>query len=49
MQQNNIYKLCGNKDEVINHLIRECRKLSQKEYKTRHDWVEKLIHWELCN
>ena len=20
----------------------------QKEYKTRHDWVEKVIHWELC-
>ena len=20
----------------------------QKEYKTRHDWVEKIIHWELC-
>ena len=26
----------------------ECRKLVQKVYKTRHDWVEKVIHWELC-
>ena len=35
---------CGDRDEKINHII----KLAQKEYKTRHDWVEKLIHWELC-
>ena len=20
----------------------------QKEYKSRHGWVEKVIHWELC-
>ena len=25
----------------------ECSKLAQKEYKTRHDWVGKVIHWEL--
>ena len=23
-------------------------KIAQKEYKTRHDWVDKVIHWELC-
>ena len=22
-------------------------KLAQKEYKTRHDWVVKVIHWEM--
>ena len=22
--------------------------LAQKEYKTRHDWVGKVIHWEIC-
>ena len=21
----------------------------KKEYKTMHDWVGKVIHWELCN
>ena len=26
----------------------ECSKLMQKAYKTRYDWVEKVIHWELC-
>ena len=25
-----------------------CDKLAQKEYKSRHDWVRKMIHWELC-
>ena len=23
-------------------------KLAQKEYKTRRDWVGKVIHWEMC-
>ena len=23
-------------------------KLARKEYKTRYDWVVKVIHWELC-
>ena len=23
-------------------------KLAPKEYKIRHDWVRKMIHWELC-
>ena len=31
-----------------NHIISECSKLAQREYKTRHDWVGKGIHWELC-
>ena len=35
-------------DETINHIINECSKLAQKEYKTIHDWVKKVIHWELC-
>ena len=33
---------------MINHIISKCSKLAQKEYKTRHDWVGKVIHWELC-
>ena len=34
-------------DETINHIISECRKLAQKEYKARHDWVGKVIHLEM--
>ena len=35
-------------NETINHIISECSKLAQKEYKTRHDWVGKVIIWEVC-
>ena len=47
-QQNSKCRLCGDRDETINHIISECSKLAQKEYKTRHDWVIKVIHWEMC-
>ena len=47
-QQNSKCRLCGNRDETINHIISECNKLAQKEYKARHDWVGKVIHWEMC-
>ena len=33
---------------TINHIIRQCSKLAQKGYKNIHDWVGKVIHWELC-
>ena len=33
---------------MINYIISECSKLTQKKYKTRHDWVGKVIHSELC-
>ena len=31
---------------IINHKFSECSKLSQEEYNTRHDWVDKVIHRE---
>ena len=37
----------GDKDKTINH-INECSKLAQKEYKTRYDWVGKVINREFC-
>ena len=46
-QQNSQCRLCGDRDETINHIISECSKLAQ-EYKTRHDWVGKVINWEMC-
>ena len=45
-QQNS--RLCGDWDETINHIISECSKLAQKEYKTRHDWIGKVNHWDMC-
>ena len=47
MQQNSKCRLCGDRDKTINHIISECSKLAQKEYKTRHNWVGKVIHWEM--
>ena len=41
MQQNSECRLCDDRDENI---ISEYRNLVQKEYKTRHNWVD----WELC-
>ena len=48
MQQNSKCRLCGDWYGTINHIISECSKLAQKEYTTRHDWVGKVIHWEMC-
>ena len=47
-QQNSKCRLWGDRDETIGHIISKCSKLAQKEYKTRHDWVGKMIHWEIC-
>ena len=47
-QQNSKCRLCGDRNETINHIISECSKLAQREYKARHDWVRKVIHWEMC-
>ena len=41
-QQNSKYRLCCNRDKTINHIISKCSKLAQ-EYKTRHNWVGKMI------
>ena len=47
-QQSCTCRLCGDRDETINHIISECSKLAQKKYKARHDCVGKVIHWEMC-
>ena len=47
-QQNSKDRLCGDRDETINHMKSECSKLAQKEYKTRHNWIGKVILWEMC-
>ena len=47
-QQNSKCRLCGDRDETINHIISECSKFAQMEYKARYDWVGKVIHLEMC-
>ena len=33
---------------AVNHILSECSKMAQTEYKRRHDWVGKRIHWDVC-
>ena len=47
--QNSKCRLFSDSDAMINSIISECSKLAQKECKARHDWVGKVIHWEMCN
>ena len=47
-QQNGKCRLCCDRDETINHIISECSKLAQNEYKARHDWVGNVTQWEMC-
>ena len=41
-------KKYGGKDESITHLIAECEKLAQRDYKQRHDNIARIVHLELC-
>ena len=42
-------RVCGQFDETVAHIVSECPKLAQLEYKkVRHDNVAKMIHWKLC-
>ena len=45
MQQNSRCRFCG---DTINRIISEYSKLAQKVYKTIHDLMGNVIHWELC-
>ena len=40
-------RMCGEKAETVSHLVSECSKLAQREYKRRHDNVARYIHWQL--
>ena len=50
MSQNSKCRLYGYTINAImmNRIISDCSKQVQKQYETRHDWVGKLIGWELC-
>ena len=41
-------RLCSKKGESVSHIVCECKKLAQREYKQRHDNVAKVVHWKLC-
>ena len=43
-QKDTLYRLCNKADETIDLVVSGCSKLSQKEYKRRHDNLGKIVH-----
>ena len=41
-------RLCGLKEETVDHLVSSCSKIAQTDYKGRHDRVAAFLHWSLC-
>ena len=46
--ENPLCGMCGEMGETGQHIICKYKKLTQGEYKRRHDAVAKLVHWKLC-
>ena len=46
--QSPLCRMCHKKSETISHIVSECEKLAQKEYKRKHDNVARIVHWKLC-
>ena len=46
--ENPLCRMCNERGETVQHIICECKKLAQREYKRRHDNIAKLVHWKLC-
>ena len=42
-------RLCGQKEETVDHLVSSCSKIAQTDYKGRHDRVAANLHWSLCH
>ena len=41
-------RMCKREAETSAHLVSGCEKMTQKEYKRRHDRVATQVHWYLC-
>ena len=41
-------RLRMNSTEIVRHIISGCKRLTQREYKKRHDKVALRVHWEMC-
>ena len=46
-QENSLCRLCHQKNETVNHIVSECPKISQTQYKRRHGTVAKALNWDL--
>ena len=51
-QRDSLCRMCRKVDESIDHIVCDCIKLAQMEYKRRHGNLGKIVHWKLarkCN
>ena len=39
--------MCKTRDETVTHIISECSKLAQTNYKARHDRVASAVQWSI--
>ena len=42
MQQNSQCRLCGDRDETINHIVSECSNFAEREDKSKEDFLGKV-------
>ena len=47
-QRDSLCRMYRKVDESIDHIVSGCCKVAQKEYKRRHDNLEKIVHWRLA-
>ena len=40
-------RMCGKRQENVEHIVCGYRKLAQRDYKKRHDTLARVGHWEL--
>ena len=45
--KNSLCRLCSDEDETVNHTINKYSKIASKEYKTKSDWMGKVIQLDL--
>ena len=41
-------RMCCTRKETIPHIVSECGKLAQNEYKRRHHSLGRYVHWQFC-
>lgn len=46
-RQSALCRMCKSKDETVSHIVSECTKMAQTDYKARHDKVAAAVHWSL--
>ena len=46
-KENQLCRMCKEKDKTVTHFVSKCSKLAQKEYKRRHDEVTTAVHWSI--